>query len=407
MSPKIEIINTGSELLLGNVTNTHLTFLGQELASLGLSIDRQVTVPDGDAIREALKEAMDRANVIIVTGGLGPTSDDLTRDIAAELLKRPLKLDQEILDKIESYFVKRKLKPTDTIRVQAMVPEGATVLPNNCGTAPGLILEEKNCAFILLPGPPRELKPMWKESVIPWLKQKFSDRPKTYQNIWRLLGIGESLVQQTIEADVRALGNFEVGYCARSGEVDLRISTLDEKAFKKAGALIEEKFRNLIYAEGSETMESIVIRHATEKKRKIATAESCTGGLIAHRLTNVPGSSAVFEYGWVTYGNNAKESELQIDPQILEKHGAVSEETAKAMATGALKTSQASVAVAVTGIAGPDGGTAEKPVGLVWIALATEKNVIAVKNNLSTDRETFKYRVSQIALDLIRRELTL
>jgi nicotinamide-nucleotide amidase len=404
---RVEIINTGTELLLGNVTNTHLGFLAQSLFGLGLRVERQVTVPDGVAIADAFKEALTRSELILVTGGLGPTSDDVTREAAAEAFGKKLIFHQEILDGIAAKFAARKFVMNDLQRAQAMVPEGGVVLENANGTAPGLIIENNETIAILLPGPPNELRPMWENSVLPWLRNRFAKSIGTMHEVTlRILGLGETKVQILLEDEIKALGAIEVGYCARPGEVDLRLISPDEKLVKKAADLAREKLGDAIYTEGSETMEQTVLLLARAAGKTVATAESCTGGLVASRITNVSHSSEMFRYGWVTYANEAKMTELGVPAEVLETHGAVSAETARAMAEGALIRSGADIAVAVTGIAGPLGGTAEKPVGLVYFGLAVKDGETqVVQKNLSPQRETFKYMASQIALDLVRRAL--
>jgi len=404
---RVEIINTGTELLLGRVPNTHLAFLAQSLLGLGLRVDRQVTVPDGVAIAEALEEAMARADLIIVTGGLGPTSDDITRDAAAEAFGRTLIFHPEILAGIAEKFKARQLAMNDLQRPQAMVPEGGVVLDNPGGTAPGLIVENDKTVVVLLPGPPGELRPMWTNEALPWLRKKFAGRlAPVHEVTLRILGIGETRVQGLVEDEIKALGPVEVGYCARPGEVDLRLIASDEELVRRAAALARTKLGDVIYAEGSETMEEVVVRLARAAGRTVATAESCTGGLVAGRITNVPGSSEIFRHGWVTYADEAKTTELGVPAELLEKHGAVSAEVAQAMAEGALRESGADLAVAVTGIAGPTGGTPEKPVGLVYFGLATKDGKTQVtERKLSPMRETFRYMAVQIALDLVRRAL--
>jgi len=406
---KTELINTGSELLLGHVVNTHAAWLGRELFGLGLRIDRQVTVPDGPEIRTALAEALARADLILVTGGLGPTSDDITREVAAELLGRPLEHHPEILEKIHALFRRRNLTPTASLGNEAQVPRGAIVLPNEVGTAPGLVLEEKGRIVVLLPGPPRELKPMWTDAFLPLLKERLEriGAPALHQRNWSIVGIGESRVAAMIEEKVRALGEMEIGYCARPGEVDFRLISPDAALLDAASALVAATFGEAIATTGGESLEELVVRVAAGKKLKIATAESCTGGLIGHRLTSVPGSSKVYEFGWITYSNGAKTADLGVPPELFAPGGpgAVSEETARAMAEGARARSGADLAVSVTGIAGPDGGTPEKPVGTAWFGLSSRHGTEAVKKNLSTDRETFKNMAAQTALDLLRREL--
>jgi nicotinamide-nucleotide amidase len=404
---RVEIVNTGTELLLGRVANTHPGFLAQSLFGLGLRLERQATVPDGVAIAEALREAMARADLIIVTGGLGPTSDDITRETAAEAFGRKLIFQQEILDGIAAKFAKRKIAMNDLQRPQAMVPEGGVVLENPSGTAPGLILENEKTVAVLLPGPPGELRPMWENEALPWLLKKFAHRlAPVHEVTLRILGLGETRVQILVEDAVKALGPVEVGYCARPGEVDLRLIAPEENLVGRAAALARAKLGDAIYAEGVETMEQVVVRLARAARKTVATAESCTGGSVASRITNVSGSSEMFRYGWVTYANEAKITELGVSPELLEKHGAVSAEVARAMAEGALSGSGADVAIAVTGIAGPTGGTAEKPVGLVYFGLATKDGKTQiVERTLSPVRETFKYMATQIALDLVRRAL--
>jgi nicotinamide-nucleotide amidase len=404
---RVEIINTGTELLLGRVTNTHLGFLAQSLFGLGLRVERQVTVPDGVAIAEALDEAMARADLIIVTGGLGPTSDDITREAAAEAFGLKLIFHPEILDGIASKFSKRNIAMNDLQRPQAMVPEGGVVLENSNGTAPGLIIENEKTVAVLLPGPPGELRPMWTDEALPRLRNKFAHRLATVHEVTlRILGMGETRVQILVEDEVKALGPVEVGYCARPGEVDLRLIAPEENLVRKAADLARAKLGDVIYAEGMETMEEVVVRLARTAAKTVATAESCTGGLVASRITNVSGSSEMFRYGWVTYANEAKMTELGVPGELLEKHGAVSAEVAQAMAEGARLGSGADLAVAVTGIAGPTGGTPEKPVGLVYFAIAgADGRAQVVERTLSPTREIFKYTASQIALDLLRRAL--
>jgi nicotinamide-nucleotide amidase len=404
---RVEIINTGTELLLGRVTNTHLGFLAQSLLGLGLRVERQVTVPDGVAIAEAVETAMSRAEIIIITGGLGPTTDDITREAVAETFGRKLVFHQEILDDIGVKFAGRKLVLNEMQRRQAMVPEGGVVLANANGTAPGLIVENDRTVAVLLPGPPRELRPMWDNTALPWLRQRFADRlPPVHEATLRLIGTGESKVQPLIEPDVHAFDPIEVGYCARPGEVDLRLIAPDEERLQKAVALARERLGQHIYAEGLETMEQVVVRLARAARKMIATAESCTGGEVASRITDVSGSSEIFQYGWVTYANLSKMSELGVPAKLLETHGAVSAEVVRAMAEGALERSGADIAVAVTGVAGPTGGTPEKPVGLVYFGLAVKgAKTESHERHLSQVRDTFKYMAAQIALDLVRRAL--
>jgi nicotinamide-nucleotide amidase len=405
---RVEIINTGTELLLGQVTNTHLGFLAQSLFGLGLRVERQVTVPDGVAIAEAFEDALGRgADLIIVTGGLGPTSDDITREAAAEAFGKKLIFHPEILDGIAAKFAARKFAMNDLQRVQAMVPEGGVVLPNHFGTAPGLVVSNDKHVAILLPGPPRELRPMWEHEALPWLRKNFASRlAPVHEVTLRTLGVGETRVQILLEKDLRALGPVEIGYCARPGEVDLRLIAEDPDLLRRAAGLARSRLKDLVYTEDGAELEEVVVRLARAAGKTLATAESCTAGLVAARITNVPGSSAVFRYGWVTYANEAKTRELGVPPALLEKFGAVSAEAAAAMAQGALRESGADIAISVTGIAGPGGGTEEKPVGLVWFGLARAGGEVQTQqHHLSRERDTFREMAAQIALDLVRRTL--
>jgi nicotinamide-nucleotide amidase len=288
-----------------------------------------------------------------------------------------------------------------------MVPEGGVVLRNNFGTAPGLVVSNEKHVAILLPGPPRELRPMWENEALPWLRTHFASRLAPVNEVTlRTIGVGETRVQILLENDLRALGPIEIGYCARPGEVDLRLITENPDLLKRAADLARSKLANEIYAENGAEIEEVVVRLAMAAGQIVATAESCTAGLVAAKLANVPGSSGIFRYGWVTYHNEAKTRELGVPPALLEKFGAVSGEVAAAMARGALRESGADIAVSVTGIAGPGGGTEGKPVGLVWFGLARKGGEVkTVTHNLSQVRDTFREMASQIALDLVRRAL--
>ena len=378
---KVEVINTGTELLLGNVTNTHLAFLGQGLFPLGLRVDRQVCVPDGPAIRDALCEAFARrADIVLVTGGLGPTSDDLTRDLAAELLERPLAEDPAILDGLKAYFARVNRPWQPSIGRQAQVPAGARVLENHHGTAPGLYLPPgplpggagggRSPHLFLLPGPPRELRPMFSEAVVPILEELPTDGggPRASCRIYRAVNIGESQVEALVGAKLAALGGLEIGYCARLGEVDLRlIGTPD--VLERAEAIVLPALADSLLSRDSETLEAVLVRDLRVKGKTLAVAESCTGGLLGHRITNVPGASAVFVAGFVTYANRAKSGLLGVEPALIEKAGAVSAAVAAAMAAGARREAGTDFALATTGEAGPDSGEGQ-PVGTLFVALA-------------------------------------
>lgn len=407
---RIEILNTGTELLLGNTVNTHAAWFGRELFLLGMRIDRQTTVPDGDAIREAITESIARADVLIVTGGLGPTSDDLTREITAEVLGMELITDEAALRSLEAFFALRGKPMAPANLKQALVPVGADVLPNANGTAPGVYIPPRlngrsSCAVFLLPGPPRELYPMAHAEVFPRLRALAGvENPPSVLEL-KFTGIGESDFHQGIDAALAEIPDLEYGYCAHIGEVDLRL--IGSPAALNAGRRIAlGSFADCLISDDGSSMEVTVVRLLADSGMTLAIAESCTGGLICNRITDVPGASAVFTHGFVTYANAAKSGLLGVRQDDLEAHGAVSEVVARQMAAGALLASGADIAVAVTGIAGPDGGTTEKPVGTAWIGLATkEAPAAAFKVFHPRNRHDFKLAVSQAALEAVRRYL--
>lgn len=405
-----EIINTGSELLLGLVQNTHLAWLASEFAPLGISVERQVCVPDGPPVREALEQALDRADLVIVTGGLGPTSDDITRDAAAELLGCPLQTNGEILRALHERFALRNLPMTANNERQALVPLGAQALTNHFGSAPGLYFPPGTLAphrarhLILLPGPPRELHPMMRESVLPLLRSVRDDDNGIECRIYRMTGIGESQVETRVGAQIEKRGDINVGYCARPSQVDFRLigpaRALDEV---EPGILAE--VGEYIYSRG-DTLEQSLVSLLRSRQLTLAVAESCTGGAVADLITDVPGASEVFLAGLVTYANTAKQNLLGVPSELLKKHGAVSEPVAAAMAEGARRASGSHLALSTTGIAGPGGGSKEKPVGTVFIALAAHDHPTTVRRHFfPVDRTTFKQTTTSAALDLLRRHV--
>jgi nicotinamide-nucleotide amidase len=407
---RIEIINTGTELLLGNTLNTHGAWFGRELFKLGLRISRQTTVPDGDAIRESLQEALGRADALIVTGGLGPTSDDLTREITADVLGLEMITDESALRSLEGFFALRGKPMVAANLKQALCPVGADILPNPNGTAPGIYVPpringESNCAIFLLPGPPRELYPMFHAEVVPRLRALAGIEIAHEALVLKFTGIGESDFHQGIDSALAAVEGLEYGYCAHIGELDLRMIG-EAEALAEGRRITLDRFGSYLISDDESSLEKTVVRLLTEKGIKFATAESCTGGLIANRITNVPGASDVFTHGFVTYANAAKSEMLGVSQKDIETSGAVSEVVARAMAEGALKKSGAGISVAVTGIAGPSGGTEDKPVGTAWIAVAmlggqTESFSVYHPRN----RKDFKLAVSQSALEAVRRRL--
>jgi len=403
---RVELINTGSELILGFTVNSHLTYIARQLAGIGLRLDRQVAVADDRAeMRAAVEEALHRADVLIITGGLGPTSDDFTRDVVAELLGRKLVRDEAVATHIAERIRNRKIRLPESIYVQALVPIGAQVLPNQNGTAPGLALDHDGKLVLLLPGPPRELKPMFEEYVLPVLEKHFGAQARFDCRTFKVVGLAESIVEERVAPVLADLKDIELGYSAKMGEVEVRIishsrSTADEAEKRIRVALVDN-----IYGTGDDRLEEVVVKLLAAARKTIAVAESCTGGAIANRITNVSGASEVFINGCVTYSNESKVRLLGVRQETLDAYGAVSEETAREMVEGVRTRSGADFAISTTGIAGPTGGTPEKPVGLVYIGFATSTRTKVRRHLLAFDRETFKFFTSQYALDAVRREL--
>lgn len=416
----VELINTGSELMLGRVLNTHQQWLCRRLADLGYVVARQVAVADtGQDIEQAVREALARADLVITTGGLGPTSDDITRDLVAQLLGKKLHEDAAALANIERFFAFRKRPMPASTRVQAQVPEDAIVLQNAHGTAPGLAMAVKPNSFraggqgswlVMLPGPPRELRPMFSEQVVPLLQRELPLADQFVCRTIRTTGIGESVVQEKINAPLAPLvaQGLDVGYCAHVGQVDVRLSARGAAAtslVQEGEASVRALLAKQVFGEQDELLEAVLVRLLTERGQTLAIAESCTGGGIANRITNVPGASAVLLASLVTYSNVAKEKFLGVQPATLAEHGAVSEATAREMAEGARRETGADFALSVTGIAGPSGGSEAKPVGTVFVGLASERPTIVVKQFNPYDRETFKQATVNQALEMLRRAM--
>ena len=408
---RVILINTGTELLLGDVQDAHLAFIAREIFPFGLRIDEQRTVPDGLAIRDALLQAFSRADILFVTGGLGPTTDDITREIVADLLGLELVPDSQVIAAITERLSKRRIRMTDRIPRQAQVPAGAQVLPNENGTAPGLYLRAninptlQSPHLFVLPGPPRELQPMFRESVISILQEIVQTPSTVERKLYKVADRGESLIEQAIGEKILAIPGIELGYCARPGEVEVRVIG-EAAAVEKADQIIRSALGLSIFSTSDENLEQVVVRLLTERKETLALAESCTGGLLADRITDVAGASVVFVAGYTPYANEAKIDILNVPPALIEQQGAVSEPVAKAMAEGARARARSTYALATTGIAGPGGGSPEKPAGTVFVALAaTGRETIVKKFFFPSDRETFKELTAQAAFDLWRRSL--
>ena len=406
-----EIISVGTELLLGQVVNTDTAIVARELSGLGINLLYSAVVGDNeDRLKTAVETAISRSGLLIMTGGLGPTADDLTKETTAAAAGRKLALHKESLRRIETYFNEKHVSENQA--KQAWLPEGCTVLQNDNGTAPGCAFEAENgCKVIMLPGPPSELEPMLKNYAVPYLRQG-QESVIVSHNV-HIYGRGEAPVAQMMD-DLMNGENPTLAPYAKEGECFLRVTAKaksEAEAAEMCRPLIEEiknRLGEFVYSVDVESLEELVVKELAEQKKKLATAESCTGGLLAKRLTDIPGSSSVFDMGCVTYANEAKEALIYVPHEILEQYGAVSEQTAKAMAEGVVKRSGSHIGVGITGIAGPDGGTDEKPVGLIYIALSDGKNTWVTKRSpigRTKSREWHRHCAASQALDMVRRYL--
>ena len=405
------LINTGTELLLGDVQDAHLAFIAREILPLGLRIDERRTVPDTDVIHRTLAELFPHCEILFVTGGLGPTTDDITREMVAESLGLELYQDPQLLAWLQQRLHVRGIKWTAGIAKQADVFPGARILPNENGSASGFYLKANinpnipSPHLFVLPGPPRELQPMFRKFAMSILNSIVEVPLPVERRSYSIAGVGESLVEKAIGEKVLAIPGIELGYCARPGEVEVRIIGQPD-AIRTADAVIRAELGISIFSDNDEALEEVVVKLLKQQNETLATGESCTGGLIANKITNVSGASEVFVAGYVTYANAAKSDVLGVDPKLIKKHGAVSEAVARAMAEGAHRRAASKHGLATTGIAGPTGGSADKPVGTVYIALASgDSDTVVRKFVFPTDRETFKQLAAQTALDLLRRRL--
>ncbi|NPV42951.1 MAG: competence/damage-inducible protein A [Firmicutes bacterium] len=407
-----EIISVGTELLLGQINNINTRIISQKLSEIGINVFFHTSVGDNrERISSIFKIALERSDLIIFTGGLGPTLDDLTKETVAEVLGLELNYDENILNRIQAFFKGMHREMPENNKKQALVPEGAITIQNENGTAPGIILQTGEKIIILLPGPPNEMEPMLNKFVIPFLRKRLNNNEVIKSKILRFIGIGESFLEQKILDILRKQTNPTVAPLAKQGEVTLRI-TAKAKSEKDANELIEpiiqtikERVGEYIYSYDNEPLEVVVGRMLIERRRTISIAESCTGGYLSHLLTNIPGISAVFDRGIISYSNKSKIEILNVPVEILKQKGAVSQEMAISMASWIRKLSGTDLGVAITGIAGPDGGAPLKPVGLVFITLSTDSGDLCEEYLFSGNREAIKRRSALAALDLIRRHL--
>jgi len=407
-----EILSVGTELLLGQIVDSNAAYLGRTLAGLGVDLYYKSTVGDNEGrVIDTLRRARDRADLIITSGGLGPTEDDLTKECIAQVFEEELVMHEPSLEQLHRFFARRGVKMPERNAKQALIYRHGRTLDNPNGTAPGALLEKDGKIVISLPGPPNEMIPMVENHVIPLLTERLQgQRQYLVTRVMRFIGIGESAVEERVQDLIRST-NPSLAPLAHTGEVHLRIGAKADSP-EAAEALIlpmetelRRRLGRFIYGVDKTTLEAAVIQLLKERGKTIACAESCTGGGLGARLTAIPGSSAAFMGGVISYSNDAKVRLLGVDPALLAEHGAVSAPVAEAMACGARERLGADLAVSITGVAGPDGGTAEKPVGLVYVGVATADRVFSQENHFIGIREDVRRRSTQVALQLIREEL--
>ncbi len=405
----VELISVGTELLLGNIVNTNAAYLAEKCADLGLSCFYQSVVGDNEErLGAVLKAALERSDIVILSGGLGPTEDDLTKEVSAKVMGRQLVMHEPSKKRIEEYFTSRNMELTENNWKQATMPEGAIAVNNENGTAPGVIIEDGEKKVILLPGPPNEMIPMFEKSIMPYLEG--SDPEVIYSQTVKICGVGESKAETLIKDMIDSQSNPTIATYAKNCEVHLRVTAkaAGEKEAKKLVKPVVKELKNrfgpCIYTTNADiTLEKAVVDLLIANKLTVSTVESCTGGMLAARLINVSGVSDVYKSGYITYSNKAKRRILGIKKGLLEKKGAVSEEVAKEMAKGAAAISRAEVAVSITGIAGPGGGTEEKPVGLVYIACSVCGKIKVRKYNFRGNRAKIRETAVSSALILMRQ----
>ena len=407
-----EVIAIGDELLIGQIVNSNAAWLGEQLSMLGIPMRYATTVGDQhDDIKRCLELAWSRADIILLTGGLGPTHDDITKKVVAEFFgSSEIATDERVLQHVKDLFAKRGMVMSPLNLAQAQVPAGAKVLWNEFGTAPGLLFEKDHKYCAVMPGVPAEMKGIFTGPLLPLLRERAGNNIIRHRTI-RTFGIAESALAEILSpvSDLERFG--KIAFLPSYTGVSVRISVTSctsaqaDDAIRQAESLIKAKAGKYIYGYDNETLEEVIGAKLRAKQATLAVAESCTGGLIANRLTNISGSSEYFERGFVTYSNAAKIALLRVPEQVIAEHGAVSEACARAMASGVREVSGATYGLATTGIAGPTGGTAEKPVGLVWAAVASPQRIGAKSIVFSTDRLINKERFSSFALSLLYRAL--
>jgi len=406
-----EIVAVGDELLLGQVVNGNAACLGRVFAEVGVPVRwSSIVADDSGEIRAALARALQRASVIVFTGGLGPTPDDVTKDAVAGFFGLELQHRDDLLEAIRAFYARIGRTMPESVRGQATFPRGANVIPNSLGTAPGMHITRDQRDIFILPGVPHEMESMTESYLVPWLRRNFGEGAPISKTL-QTTGIGESLILERLSDLERIRELVHLAFLPSPTGVAVRMTAKAGDPYEvdaqlaEAEGLIRERIGEFVYAVGEQSLAEVIARILTNRAKTLAVAESCTGGLVAHTFTNIPGSSEFFERGFVTYSNRSKTELLGVSEELIEQHGAVSEEVARAMAEGARKQAGSDYALATTGIAGPDGGTPEKPVGTLWMAVADARETRAERLQSGYTREANKMRFAQAALFLLYRRL--
>lgn len=407
---KAEIISVGTEILLGDILNTNTYYLSNELAAIGVEVYYQTTVGDNEErLIKTLSESLKRSDLVICTGGLGPTEDDITKEVCAKYLGYDLEINEDSWNKIKRYFDKMGKNPTENNKKQGYFPRNSKILPNDCGTAPGCIMEKDKKTIVILPGPPREMKPMFDNYVKPFLLERTSNIIES--RVLRIIDMGESNIEYQLTDLIQNQSNPTIATYAKDYECTVRITA---KAKSKEDCLeliqpiedeIKSRFNEAIYATGETTIEDEVAKILVKNNLTISVAESCTGGMVSSDLINYPGISSVFMEGCVTYSNEAKIMTLGVSDETLNSVGAVSEECAREMAIGVAKRHNTNIGLSTTGIAGPTGATVDKPVGLVYFGIYINGKVVTKKYIFDGDRQRIRYRACKALLNDLRLEL--
>lgn len=407
---KAEIVTVGTEILLGDIVNTNSKYLAKELASLGTEVYYQISIGDNESrLLQVLDDSLKRSDIVITTGGLGPTDDDITKEVACKYFNQELILHEPSLNKIKSHFEKLNIELTENNKKQAYFPKNSIILENENGTAPGAILKKDDKMIIVLPGPPREMIPMFENYVKPYLQNTTDNILES--KVLRLFGIGESLLEDKIIDIIKEQSNPTIAPYVGNMDVTLRITAKAKNKIeaKELISKVEEKIRErvgeFIYAKGDTSIEEVVSKLLVEKNMTISTSESCTGGLVSASLINYPGISSVFMEGCVTYSNEAKINRLGVKKETLDTYGAVSEQTAREMAEGIAKNFNTNIGLSTTGIAGPEGGSDEKPVGLVYMGIFINGKTIVKKFVFNGNRQQIRMRATKALLNELRLEL--